>query len=78
MIIAMLVLIVVAVLGCLWIYRSVTCPRMVQPDYKAIDEASDYLGVDHCVIKSNGKAYITWSDKEYDLLDVYAMKQEGK
>lgn len=72
MIIGMLLLIANAVAGSLLLHKSVSRCNRVEYDRAAIDEAAEYLGVEHCYIKHDGKAYIRWDDKEFDLLAVYA------
>ena len=78
MIIGMLLLIAVAVFSALWINKSIQSYNSAKYDKTAIDEAADYLGVELCYIKYDGKAYIRWEDKEFDLLAVYATARADK
>jgi len=78
MIIGMVILLIAVVGGIIFI-KGMIRNYEIEYDRAAIDEAADYLGVEHCYVKHDGRAYFTWADVEFDLLAVYAQaKAEGK
>jgi len=76
MITGVLILLLVIVAGIVFI-NALIGDYKIEYDRAAIDEAADYLGVEHCYVKDDGRAYLNWAGTEHDLLTVYENVKAG-